>query len=91
MIIALLFLIGFVLILFSFFLLKKQAVFLTLLQSAEKEKHPFLTTYGWVFFALGISSCLLAPFAQKESALFFIAVMLLVSGHFSYQFSKKMG
>lgn len=90
MIVALLILIGLFLGVLGFFLLKKQAIFLVLLANSSQENQKFLATYGLIFCVLGIIALLLAPFAQKEIALFFIAAMMLVSGLFSYQFSKKI-
>lgn len=74
----------------SFFLLKKQTIFLTLLSDSSKKNQKFLATYGLLFLILGIIAFVLAPFIQKDSALFFIAAMMLVSSLFSYQFSKKI-
>lgn len=90
MIVALLILIGLFLGLLGFFLLKKQEIFLTLLAHANQENQKFLATYGIIFLILAIIAFLISPFAQKEIALFFIAAMMLVSGLFSYQFSKRI-
>lgn len=90
MILILFIFIGLFLSIFSFFLLKKQTIFLTLLADSSKENQKFLTVYGLIFLTLAFLAFVLSAFIQKDRALFFIAAMMVISGLFSYQFSKKI-
>lgn len=90
MITAILILIAFVLFILGFVLLKKQTIFLTLLSDDRPENKRFLQVYGLIFSGLGIVSLTLIPIANTVVVLYFLAVMMLASGSFSFQFSKKM-
>ncbi|MFC7055046.1 hypothetical protein ACFQOY_03730 [Enterococcus alcedinis] len=90
MILAILVLIGLVLLLFSFLLFKKQSIFLALLADDSLVNKQFLQTYSIIFLGLGLIAFFLIPFATKEMTLYFLALMMLASATFSYQFSKKL-
>lgn len=90
MILGILILIGLVLLVFSFLLFKKQVIFLTLLADDSLANKQFLQIYSMIFLGLGVTAFLLIPFADKEMTLYFLAIMMLVSATFSYQFSKKI-
>lgn len=90
MILGILILIGLVLFLFSFLLLKKQAIFLTLLTDDSLANKQFLQNYGLIFLGLGLTAFILIPFDSKEITLYFLAFMMLASATFSYQFSKRI-
>ena len=90
MILAILVLIGLVLLLFSFLLFKKQSIFFTLLADDSLVNKQFLQTYSIIFLGLGLTAFFLIPFATKEMTLYFLALMMLASATFSYQFSKKI-
>lgn len=90
MILAILVLIGLVLLLFSFLLFKKQAIFLALLADDSLTNKQFLQTYSLIFLGLSLTAFFLIPFANKEMTLYFLALMMLASATFSYQFSKKI-
>ena len=83
-------LIGLFLSVFAFFLLKKQTIFLALLAADHESNKQFLARYGFLFLCLALLAFGLSPFIQRDGVLYFIALMMLVSGLFSYQFSKKI-
>ncbi|WP_122645792.1 hypothetical protein [Enterococcus mediterraneensis] len=73
----------------SYFLLKKQEIFFTLIPKNE-ENQAYFQTFGLAYGFLGILGIFIAFFNHKIITLFFLALMLLVSAVFSILFSKKM-
>lgn len=77
------------LFLISFFLIKKQDPFLTLLGLKESNKE-FLKLFGIIYIILGVLALITGVWNQKILSLLLLFLIILVSGIFSVLFSKKM-
>lgn len=90
MITILLLLAGAMLCFLGYLLIKKQNFFFVLLASNTAKEQTFLTRFGQLYFFTGCVGVILAFFAQRDLALFYLAMMMSLSAVFSIQFSKKM-
>ncbi|MFV0560019.1 MAG: hypothetical protein ACK5NA_04820 [Enterococcus sp.] len=85
----LIFIIALILLLVSYYLFSKKAIFFSLINETEKNKN-YLNSFGRIYIFLAILGIVVAIFNERFLAFMFLILVILIASVFSLTFAKKM-